>query len=195
MRRSILGRTVVAAAAVACLALPARAEAPRDGSHDFDFANGVWHTHVTRTLDPFDGGTHKVTLDGTKTARPVWGGRAWLEEIEADGPNGHWEGATLFVYDPKAGQWSQAYIDSKSGEIEPPTIGSFKDGRAELYATQAYQGRTVLVRGVWSDITANAHRYEVSLSDDGGRTWVTTFSAYLTRISGGDQATGNAKGR
>jgi hypothetical protein len=36
---------------------------------------------------------------------------------------------------------------------------------------------------VWSDITTNAHRYEVSLSQDGGRTWATTFSAYLTRLS------------
>lgn len=182
MRRSFGGRAVAMAAAIACLSFAARAEAPRDGSHDFDFAKGVWHTHVTRTLDPFDGGTHKITLDGTKTARPVWGGRAWLEEIEADGPNGHWEGATLFLYDAKAGQWSQAYIDSDSG-VEAPSIGSFKDGRGEFYSTQVYHGRTVLVRGVWSDITPTSHRYEIAVSQDGGRFWATSFSAYLTRIS------------
>jgi len=176
-------RALTLAGIVVCLSLPARAQTPRDGSHDFDFARGVWHTHVTRTLDPFAGGTHTVTLDGTKTARAVWGGRAWLEEIEADGPNGHWEGATLFTYNPKSGQWSQTYIDGASGEIEAPTIGDFKDGRGELLGTEVYHGRNVLVRGVWSDITTNAHRYEVSLSQDGGRTWATAFSAYLTRIS------------
>jgi hypothetical protein len=165
-----------------CLSLGARAEAPRDGSHDFDFARGEFHTHVTRVLDPFAGGTHTVTMDGTKTAHLVWGGRALLEEIEADGPGGHWEGATFFLYNSKAGQWSQQYIDSASGEFQAPSIGSFKDGRGEFYATETYQDRTVLVRGVWSDITPDSHRYEIFYSQDGGRSWVAVFKAFLTRL-------------
>jgi hypothetical protein len=186
MRSLFSRRSVFITAVLACLSLMAHAGTPRDGSHDFDFSNGIWHTHITRTLDPFDGGTHHTTMEGTKTARPVWGGRAWLEEIEADGPDGHWEGATLFLYDAKAGQWTQSYIDSDRGVINSPTIGSFKEGRAELFASELYQGRNVLVRGVWSDITANSHRYEISYSQDGGRTWVTGFSAYLTRIRDGN---------
>jgi hypothetical protein len=179
---SLLLRRIGVVGVLTGLCLTASAETPRDGSHDFDFARGVWHTHITRVLDPFDGGTHTMTMDGTKTAKPVWGGHAWLEEIEADGPNGHWEGATFFLYNSKAGQWSQAYIDSESGEIEPPTIGSFKDGRAEFFATRVYKDRTLLERGVWSDITPDSHRYEISYSQDGGRTWVASFKAYLTRI-------------
>jgi hypothetical protein len=181
MMWKVLLRGVMVAGVFACASLSARAAAPGDGSHDFDFARGTWHTHATKVLDPFDGGTHTVTMDGTKTARPVWNGRAWLEEIEADGPNGHWEGATLFVYNTKAGQWSQMYVDG-SGEIEAPTIGSFKDGRGEFFGTTTYKGRNVLVRGVWSDITANSHRYEIAYSQDGGRTWATAFKAYLTRL-------------
>lgn len=178
----LLLRGAVVAGVLACASLNASAEPSRDGSHDFDFARGAWHTHATKVLDPFDGGTHTVTMDGTKTARPVWGGRAWLEEIEADGPNGHWEGATLFVYNAKAGQWSQMYIDGASGEIEAPTIGSFKDGRGEFFGTTVFKGRTMLVRGVWSGITTNAHHYEISYSQDGGQTWAVAFKADLTRI-------------
>jgi hypothetical protein len=175
-------RAMMIACVLASTAMSAGAQVPRDGSHDFDFARGAWHTHATQVLDPFDGGTHTVTLDGTKTAQPMWNGRAWLEEIEADGPNGHWEGATLFVYNAKAGQWSQTYIDSDSGEVEAPTIGAFKDGRGEFYGTSVHKGRTVLVRGLWSDITTNSHRYEIDYSRDGGQTWVAAFKAYLTRI-------------
>lgn len=159
-----------------------QAQTPHAGTHDFDFARGSWHTHATQILDPFDGGTHTVVMDGTKTARPVWQGRAWLEEIEADGPNGHWEGATLFTYNPKAGQWYQTYVDGATGEMETPTIGSFKDGRGEFFGTTVYKGRSMLVRGVWSDITPNSHRYEIAYSQDGGRTWATAFKAYLTRL-------------
>ena len=178
----LLLRGVMVAGVIACLPFNARAESPRDGSHDFDFASGTWHTHATKVLDPFDGGTHTVVMDGTKTARPVWNGKAWLEEIEADGPKGHWEGATLFVYDAKAGQWSQTYIDSDSGKVEAPTIGAFKGGRGELFGTTVYKDRTVLVRGVWSDIKANAHHFEIAYSRDGGHTWATAFKADLTRI-------------
>ncbi|GLQ88388.1 hypothetical protein [Dyella flagellata] len=182
MMWKVLLRGALLAGVLTCLSFNAWAEPPRDGAHDFDFARGVWHTHATQVLDPFDGGTHTVTMDGTKTARPVWKGRAWLEEIEADGPNGHWEGATLFVYNPKARQWSQTYVDGDSGEMEAPTIGSFKEGRGEFFGTEVYKGRTVLVRGVWSNITANGHRYEIAYSQDGGQTWVTAFKADLTRL-------------
>ena len=73
---------------------PAWAEQPpaptvRDGSHDFDFNIGVWHTHIKRVPDALAGSHQSVELNGTVTVRKVWGGRAELEEIEADGPNGH----------------------------------------------------------------------------------------------------------
>jgi hypothetical protein len=178
-----LAQGLMMTAALACLPMTTQSEPVRDGSHDFDFARGVWHTHVTKILDPFDGSTHTMNMEGTKTAKPFWDGRAVLEEIEADGPEGHWEGASLFIYNHTSGQWSQTYIDSDSGNIEAPEIGGFKNGRGELFSTTQYQGRNVLVRGVWSDITPNSHRYEISLSRDGGRTWVTSFKAYLTRAN------------
>src|SRR6185295_12212710 len=92
-------RSALAFAGVLALSsLTAHAQPARDGSHDFDFTRGVWHTHITRVLDPFDGGTHVSTSDGTKTATPILGGKGWIEGIEADGPNGHWQAATLFLY-------------------------------------------------------------------------------------------------
>src|SRR6266702_6931854 len=71
--------------------------AVHDGQHDFDFNIGVWHTHIKRILDPFAGSSESVELNGTVTVRKVWDGKAELEEIEADGPKGHWEGLTLFL--------------------------------------------------------------------------------------------------
>src|SRR5271156_1377979 len=85
----------------------------RDGSHDFDFNIGVWHTHIRRVLDPFSASSDVMELNGTVTIRPVWGGRARLEEIEADGPKGHWEGLSLFLYNPQSHQWSQSFLNSK----------------------------------------------------------------------------------
>lgn len=180
MFRNLLA-TLAFTLAAAGASFAAHAATVHDGAHDFDFARGSWHTHATQIADPFDGGTHVTIMDGTKIARPIWNGRGWLEEIEADGPNGHWEGATLFIYNPKAGQWTQQYVDG-SGEFEAPTIGSFKNGRGEFYGTTVFEGRIVLTRGVWSDISANGHHFEISYSRDGGRSWATAFKADLTRI-------------
>jgi hypothetical protein len=172
----------ISLSASAADAVPPSAHSPGDGQHDFDFNIGVWKTHIRRILNPFAGSTETMELNGTVTVRKVWDGRAQLEEIEADGPKGHWEGATLFLYSPKAHQWSQTFVDSSDGVLGGGLVGEFKDGRGELFASDTYNGRTVLIRGVWSDITPNAHRFEESYSDDGGKTWSAAFIASLTRI-------------
>jgi hypothetical protein len=179
----------VLAGLIACLsaALPAGASAeppaitPRDGQHDFDFNIGVWKTHIKRILDPLSGSSHSMLLDGTVTVRKVWDGRAQMEEIEADGPNGHWQGLTLFLYNPEAHQWTQTFADNKNGVLESPLIGEFKNGRGELFNQDTFNGRSILVRAVWSAITPDSHHFEESFSDDGGKTWAPAFIANLTR--------------
>jgi hypothetical protein len=153
----------------------------REGSHDFDFNVGVWHTHIRRVLDPLAASSDSMVLDGTVTVRKIWGGRAQLEEIEADGPKGHWEGLSLFLYDPAAHQWSQTFLNSKTPDLGTPLIGEFHEGRAELFGQDTYKNQSILVRGTWSDIEPNSHHYEESYSDDGGKSWKFSFHADLTR--------------
>ncbi len=157
------------------------AEAARDGQHDFDFNTGVWHTHIRRVLDPFSASSDVIELNGTVTIRPVWGGRAKLEEIEADGPRGHWEGLSLFLYNPQSHQWSQSFLNSKMAVLSGSLVGEFHDGRGELYQHDTYHDKSIFVRGVWSEITPNSHRYTESYSSDGGKTWFVALDAHKTR--------------
>jgi hypothetical protein len=157
------------------------ADTLRDGSHDFDFNFGNWHTHIRRLRNVFTDSSSWVELNGTVKVRKVWNGKAQLEEIEADGPF-HFEGTTLFLYNPAAHQWSQNFASSSEGVMETnPTIGSFKDGVGELYAQSTEGGRSVLERGVWSDIKTDSHTYSIYLSNDGGKNWTAVFIAHLTR--------------
>jgi hypothetical protein len=155
----------------------------RDGSHDFDFNIGTWRTHIKTLEHPLSGSSAWEEMTGTVTVRKIWGGKASMEEIEADGKDGHFEGMTLFLYNPQSHQWSQSYANSSNGTIEESSVGEFKDGRGELIAQEPYNGRTVLVRTVWSEIQPNSHRFEQSFSDDNGKTWEPNFVADLTRIS------------
>ncbi len=154
---------------------------PRDGQHDFDFNLGTWHTHIKRLQHPLAGSAAWTEMQGTVVVKKVWDGRAQLEEIEADGAAGHFEGLTLFLYNPEAHQWSQVFAKSTDGTLAQPAIGEFRNGRGEFYDQEAYNGRAILVRIVWSDITPDSHRFEQSFSDDGGKTWEPNFVATLTR--------------
>ena len=161
---------------------PGPTPAVHDGQHDFDFNVGVWHTHIRRVLDPFASSSGSVELNGTVTVRKVWDGKAELEEIEADGPKGHWEGLSLFLYNPSAHQWSQSFANSKVGTLSS-NIGEFKDGRVVLVGQDnSVSDKTILVRAVWSDIKPDSHQYEEWYSNDGGTTWVRSFTANLTRL-------------
>jgi hypothetical protein len=155
---------------------------PRDGSHDFDFNIGTWHTHIKRQSKPLSGTSEFIEMNGTVTVRKVWDGRGQLEEIEVDSPSGHWEGMTLFMYNPEAHQWSQTFANSKDGVLQSPMFGSFKDGKGELYAQETFNSRTILVRGTWSDIKPGSHHFQEDYSDDGGKNWEPVFIADLTRL-------------
>lgn len=152
-----------------------------DGQHDFDFNLGTWKTHIRRLEQPLSGSSAWVELNGTVQVRQIWHGHAQMEEIEADGPGGHFEGMTLFLYNPQSHQWSQTFASSDDGTLGQPAIGEFKQGRGELFDLESFHGRTVLVRAAWSDITTDSHRFEQAFSDDGGKTWETNFIATLTR--------------
>jgi hypothetical protein len=153
----------------------------RDGQHDFDFNIGVWKTHIRRLLHPLTGSKDWVDLDGTVSVRKIWDGRAQLEEIEANGQTGRFEGVTLFLYNPPGHQWRQYFANSSVGVLVQPVIGEFKNGRGEFFDQESFNDRAIFVRMIWSDITADSHRLEQSFSDDGGQTWETNFIATMTR--------------
>lgn len=155
----------------------------RDGQHDFDFKMGTWKTHIWRLLHPLTGSHAWTELDGTEVVRKVWGGRAWLDEIEANGSTGHFEGLTMFLYNPQSHQWSLNFADSKGGTLSQPMIGEFKNGRGDFYDQETYNGRAILLRFSVSDITPTSCRFEQAFSDDGGKTWEVNFIVAETLVN------------
>jgi hypothetical protein len=154
----------------------------RDGSRDFDFEIGNWRTHIRRLVKPLSGSKEWAEYDGTSVVKKIWDGRANLVELKVDGPAGHIEGISLRLYMPQARQWSLNFAGRGSGSLGVPTVGEFRNGRGEFFDQEEFGGRMILVRNVWSDITADAGRFEQSFSDDGGKTWEVNWVAKDTRV-------------
>jgi len=179
MLQPLQGRAQQASDAATGLQQPA---AKHDGQHDFDFEIGTWKTHLQRLVHPLTGSTTWVELEGTTVVRKVWNGRANLAELEADNASGHLEVLSLRLYDPQSHQWSLSSANSKSGTLSQPIIGEFRNGRGEFFDQEPFNGRTILVRNVWSNITADSCRFEQAFSEDGGKTWEVNWIAVDTRL-------------
>ena len=157
-------------------------KAERDGQHDFDPLIGSWKYHLKRRLHPLTGSTTWIELNGTGVCYKVWDGGAQLDTFEADGSTGHIEGLTLRLYNPQSHQWRLYWANSKIGILDPPQVGEFKNGQGEFFAQDTINGKTILIRFVWTNMTTNSPHFEQSFSDDGGKTWEVNWITDQTRI-------------
>jgi hypothetical protein len=156
----------------------------RDGQHDFDFEIGTWKIHLKRLEQRLAGSTTWIEFEGTSVTRKVWDGRAQLEQFETDSPGGgHIEGLTLRLYNPQSHQWRLYWANSKIGILDPPQVGEFKNGRGEFYAQDTINGKTILIRFIWSNTDTNTPHFEQSFSEDGGKTWEVNWITDQTRVS------------
>ena len=164
---------------------PLRGAALRDGQHDFDFEFGKWKTHISRLEHPLAGSKTWVEYEGTSVVRKVWNGRANVVELEVDGPAGHIEGLSLRLYNPESHQWSLNFANSRVGILSVPTVGEFRNGRGEFFDQETFNGRTILVRNIFSDITPASFHFEQAFSEDGGNTWEANWITTDTRLPDG----------
>jgi len=159
------------------------AAAQRDGQHDFDFEVGSWNIHLKKRLNPLTGSNQWVEFDGTSVTRPLWDGKSQIEQFETDGAIGHIEGLTLRTYDPQNHLWRLYWANAKTGILDPPQLGQFKDGVGEFYAQDMLNGKPIWIRFLWTETNTNKPHFEQSFSDDGGKTWEVNWITDQTRVS------------
>lgn len=67
--------------------------------------------------------------------------------------------------------------------FSPPSIGSFKDGRGELFGDGTIDGKPFRSRCVWTKLTRDTLRWEQAYSIDDGKTWETNWVMDFTRAT------------
>jgi hypothetical protein len=160
---------------------PSALQEQRDGQHDWDTMFGTWKMHLKRRLRPLTGSNEWQEFESHDTTRRVWGGRANLDELEADGPSGHIEGLTVRLYNPRGHQWSIYWANASAPTLDIPTIGAFRNGRGEFYDQEMFHDRAIFVRFVWTNVSDKSGDFEQSFSDDGGKTWESNWVTTMER--------------
>ncbi len=180
-------RSLLAGALLCAAAQFAAAQAPgvptHDGLHDFDFVIGHWNVHLRKLLHPLTGSTEWVEYEGTSVMTKIWDDRANMEDFKVTSLDKrlHMDAQTLRLYNPETHQWSIYLAYAAKGQLPmPPVVGSFKDGRGEFYDAEDFDGRSIIVRYVWTQPTPTTARLEQSFSPDWGRTWEVNWICELS---------------
>jgi hypothetical protein len=152
----------------------------RDGQHDFDFELGTCKSHISRRLHPLTGSTTWVKMEAIVVVRKV----EWRRQ--SDGARVRQPDRSLRRIEPAPLQspipsMELQFFQHNDGTMAQPLIGEFKNGRGEFIDQEPFNGKTILVRQVFTDITPDSHHFEQAFSDDGGKTWEPNFIATLTR--------------
>jgi len=167
---------------------PMAAPTPRDGQHDFDWMVGNWKAHLKRLVNPLTGSTTWVELAGTQRTWHILGGRACMDEFIVENPTdkSKVEALTVRLYNPANQTWSIYWANAKNGAFSmPATVGKWQNGRGEFYDHEEWNGRWILVRYAWSDVTPTSAHFEQAFSTDGGKTWEVNWISDLARDKAG----------
>lgn len=153
-----------------------------DGRHDFDFYHGHWRVRNERLRRRLVGSDDWEIFDATQTCAPLLGGIGNIDDFATSWNDG-FLGMTLRLFDLEARQWRIYWASNRCGVLEPPVTGRFEHGVGTFHGRDLHDGRPVLTRFIWSDITPDSAHWQQALSADEGATWETNWHMWMTRTA------------
>jgi hypothetical protein len=145
-------------------AFAAAPSAPTGQPGDFDFLGGNWKIKNRQlqngVWDAFEG---EATVYG------MLAGIAGVEDSRI--PVRGFSGMGLRLLDVERKLWADYWVNSKSGVLTQPAWGGFVDGVGVWDSDDKVGELSVIVRGIWDEITAASCRWRQAVSRDGGTSW------------------------
>lgn len=140
----------------------------------FDFWVGEWKLEWEEGDGKKGSGTNKI--------EKILDGKVLLENFEAlSGQMRGYKGKSFSVYNPRAKEWKQTWVDSNGGYLD--FVGKI-DGQKRIFERTATdrEGNPIIQRMVFSDIKENSLTWDWEYSGDGGETWELRWRIEYTRI-------------
>jgi hypothetical protein len=145
-------------------------------SHGFDFLHGSWTVRHRRLKERLSNSHVWEEFAGTSATRPILGGSGNIEENFMEFPEGPYRAAALRSFDAVTGKWAIWWLDARHPHaLDVPVVGGFESGVGTFLAYDVFQGVPITIRFLWSDISADACRWQQAFSTDGGQTWETNW--------------------
>jgi hypothetical protein len=143
---------------------------------DFAFLDGRWRIrHLKRRGDRWD------RFEGEARCWTILGGVGHIEELLI--PARDFSGLGLRMLDVAQRQWSDHWVNAKSGTVTTPgQTGSFEDGAGLFSSTYDDNGKAMLTLGIWDCIGPGVCRWRQVVSPDDGQSWEHDWVMHWRRI-------------
>lgn len=145
---------------------------------DFDFLTGEWrieHFQLTQN------GKDWRTVQGEASVFGILNGIGSVEELRI--PARDFSGMGLRLLDVKKQQWSDFWVNARSGELTSPgQTGSFENGAGIFASDYDEDGKPMKSVGVWDLITPKSCRWRQATSADGGKTWAQNWIMHWKKV-------------
>ena len=157
---------------------------PTSSNKDFDFLVGKWvmkNKHLNARLANCKEYTEfESTVENSAGLQ----GMGNFDVVRRQLPDGKvYEGRTVRTFDPQTRLWRLYWMDSNGGPIDPPVLGSFKDGIGLFFCKDYQVGRPVIVVFRWDKTNPQQPVWSQAFSDDNGKTWEWNYTntSYRTK--------------
>ena len=149
---------------------------PQGKPGDFDFLQGDWK--IANRQRKASG--EWIEFAGESTCRTILKGVCSIEELRI--PVNDFSGMGLRTLDIENKVWSDIWMNAKSGVVFAPGVpGYFENGAGIFDAEDVENGKPVIYRGIWDNITRDSCRWRQGTSRDGGNTFDYTWIMEWTR--------------
>jgi hypothetical protein len=143
--------------------------------NDFDFLAGDWTMDNRRLKCRLGGCTEWITYRSTsKNSGPILNGIGDFDIFETSYNqvgNNHYEGLTVRLFDPTTRLWSLYWVDSNTGRLDPPVVGSFEGNVGTFYCWDTFQDKKIIVMFKWDKTDPDNPVWSQAFSEDKGATW------------------------
>ena len=163
----LIGVATVSATVAASAQTANTPPSPPAQNRQFDFWIGTWSL-------TWEGGT------GTNTIRRECDGAVVVEDFAAQ-TGSALKGMSVSVFDARAGQWRQAWVDNQGSYLD--FTGGLEGDRMVLSRKANVQGKDIVQRMVWYNIAQDTFDWNWERSDDEGKTWTVVWKIHYARRS------------
>jgi hypothetical protein len=142
---------------------------------DFDFLTGQWTMDNKRLKTRLTNSTEWIEYPSTaENFGPILNGlgntdifRTSYNQVD----DAQYEGFTLRLFNPKTKLWSLYWVDSNTGVLDPPVVGSFEGDIGTFYGRDIFQGKPIIVVFLWDKTDPDKPVWSQAFSPDNGKTW------------------------
>jgi hypothetical protein len=178
-------RLLIAGAAALSLNFPSgimAAEGTSNPSRDFDFLFGRWTVKHRKLRERLKGSTEWFEFPGSLEVDPILGGAGNIDRNDLDDPAGFYRATSLRLFDAAQNQWSIYWIDERFPGLDNPVVGRFEGRVGQFFTTDEFQGRAILVRFVYENLSSESARWSQAFSPDGGASWEVNWIMEFSKV-------------